>query len=460
MKGILSTAIAIANYLCGMPLLYVAIAVAVILTISTRAFHFRYFAHILRHVVRGGRGRARGTARGISSFSACCTALGNTLGVGNIAGVAIALAAGGPGALFWLWIADMLGLVIKYSEAVLGVRYRETDPETGLYRGGLMWYIEGGMGKRWKWLALVYALIYCSSGVNYPAMQINAVVGAMEGIIPIPPLAIGIVCAILIAFVVLGGIKRLSEMANFLIPPMALLYMVLILVVLLCNASRLPAVLGQVFSCAFSGAAAQGGFAGATASMALRYGIARGFYSNGAGNGDAAFAHAAADVDDPVKQGMWGVTEVLVDTLVCTSTALVILSTGVLDTGLSGAALTTAAFGTLLGERWAAGFVGVITLLFAFTTAVVCTYYGEVCLRYVVRGLAVEKYLVWPYRLLMCGSAILGSVATLESLWGLSDLFLAVCMFICLFVLVRCRKEVAQLTRQYVASLKKTTPAG
>lgn len=454
MKGLLTATINLANYLCGEPLLCVAVAVAVILTISVRAFPFRHFGQILKHVTGRDAVRTKGTDKGISSFSACCTALGNTLGVGNIAGVAIALASGGPGALLWLWVADLLGLTIKYTEAVLGVRYREIDPETGLYRGGIMWYIESGVGRNWKWLAVLYALIYSLSGFNYPAMQINAVVGALSGTLPIPPVVIGVISALLIGFVVLGGIRRLSDMANKVVPLMSLLYMLLILVVLGCNIRAVPAAVGHVFSCAFSGAAATGGFAGATASMAIRYGIARGFYSNGAATGDAAFAHGAADVAHPVLQGMWGVTEVLVDALVCTSTALVILSTGVLDTGLSGAALTTAAFATLMGNYGAALFVGIVTMLFAFTTAVVCAYYGELCLRYVVGGTRVEKYLIYPYRFCMCASAVVGSVASLENLWGLSDLFLALCMFICLFALVKCRKEVAALTKDYVTSAK------
>ena len=431
-----------------MPLLYVAVVVAVVLLVQTRMLPFRYFRRIRKTMAAK---KKKKDERAISSFSACCTALGNTLGVGNIAGVAVAIALGGPGALFWLWIANVLGVIIKYSESVLGGAYRKVDRESGYYHGGIMWYIEGCLGKNWKWLSVLYAAIYGIADLVYPATQLNSVVGAIENAAPIPPITVGAVSAILMGVVIIGGIRRLSEMAEKIIPVMATVYVLAVVIILIDNIAVLPSVFADVFACAVTPAAAAGGFAGASASMAVRHGIARGFYSNGAGNGDAAFAHAAADVLHPVEQGTWAMIEVIVDAVICSSTALLILSTGVLETGLSGAALTTAAFATVFGSRAAAVFVGIIIFLFAFTTAVVSAYYGELCLKYIIQKEQIVKWILGPYKILMCLSAVAGSVMSLELLWGITDFFMALCMFICLFVLFLSRKKIAELTKDYIS---------
>ena len=200
MDNFFSFIINAANYLCGMPVLYAASVVSIILTISTRGFVFRHFRHIVHQIVNGFR-QEKSTEKGLSSFSACCAALGNTLGVGNIAGIAIALASGGPGALFWIWIAGLLGVVIKYSEVILGSFYKESDARTGVYRGGIMYYMEKGLGKNWKWMAIMYALIYGTSNFIIEATQINSVVGAFHGVLEFPPIIVGILAAILIAIV-------------------------------------------------------------------------------------------------------------------------------------------------------------------------------------------------------------------------------------------------------------------
>ena len=451
MEKIFSIIINGANWLCGTPILAAASVVALILMISTRGFVFRKFSYIVCQIVGGLRNK-EATEKGISSFSACCTALGNTLGVGNIAGIAIALASGGPGALFWIWIAGVLGIAIKYSEVILGSHYKEQDPETGVYRGGIMYYIERGLGANWKWMAVLYALVYGLSNFIIEATQINSVVGAFQGVWQFPPVLVGIVAAVLIAFVLFGGIRRLSDVSNKLIPFAALLYVGVSFVIVLLHIAQLPGILKEVFLAAFTGSAACGGFAGASANMAIRYGIMRGFYSNGAASGDVAFAHSTADVRHPVDQGMWGAVEVVVDTIVCSSTALVILTTDVLGSGLTGTALTTAAFSAFFrNEQAGALFIGVIIALFAFTTAMVCAYYGEVCVKYLIRNQKISKYVDMVYRCLICLLAVVGSVASLEFLWSFTDFALAFCMFICMFTLLRCRKKVSDLTREYEA---------
>lgn len=456
MSSIFDKIMELANFICGVPLFIAASTVSVILIFSTRGFAFRYLGHFFQENFGRKSRRKQNSGKGISSFSACCTALGNTLGVGNIAGISIALASGGPGALFWIWIAGLLGVAIKYSEVVLGCRYRSMDAKHGIYRGGIMWYIEQGMGHKWKWLAVTFALLYGTTGFLLPAMQINSIVGAFEGVLVFPPVIIGIISAVLIAFVLLGGIRRLSDLAEKVIPFAAALYLVVSLLILICNATNIPAVLKEVFVSAFAGSAAKGGFAGATAVLALRYGIMRGFYSNGAATGDAAFAHSVADVEHPVQQGMWGAAEVCIDTIVCSSTALVVLCTGVLDTGLTGTALTTAAFSSFFHSEWmGAMFIGIIIIFFAFTTAVVSAYYGEVCVHYLIKSEKRCGSVVFVYRLFMCISAAIGSVTALELLWTFCDFALAFCMFICMCALMVCRKEVVALTKEYVSKYAK-----
>ena len=448
MDSIITAVINAANYICGMPVLYAAAAVSIILLISMRGFVVIHAGHIFKQIT--GKGKKQTSDKGISSFSACCTALANTLGVGNIAGIAVGLAYGGPGALFWIWVAGLLGVAIKYSEATLGAKFRSIDPATGMYRGGIMWYIEQGAGKKWKWLAVLFASVYGFTDLTVPAVQINSIVGVFSTTWNIPPISIGLISAALIAFVLLGGIRRLSDMANKVIPFAAALYFVVSLILLITHFTALPDVIKDVFVCAFTGSAAAGGFAGATAIAALRHGIMRGFYSNGAATGDAAFAHSVADVDHPVKQGMWGATEVVIDTIVCSCTALAILSTGVLETGLEGTALTTAAFAAFIGnEGIAALFVGIIVALFAFTTAVACAYYGEICVQYLIKNQKILKYVIPIFRFTLCAFAVVGSVMPLGILWTINDYCLVICMFICMTALLLNRKHVAELTKDY-----------
>ena len=321
---------AIADWFFGLPMLVLTISIAVVYTITNRGFQFTHFFFVLKETILKSFGKesAVETGRGITPFKATCMALSNTLGVGNIAGVSLAIALGGPGAVFWIWVAGLLGMIIKYGEITLGAKYREVDPETGMYRGGIIWYIDKGLGKRWKWMAVVYAVIYVISGVNGPAVQVNTLATSVTSYFDVPSMAVGVVTVAMLALVLLGGLNRISKFAEKVIPTMSLTYIFIVIVIIVIHIQDLPATIGMIFKYAVTDCQAGiDGFAGASVGMAIRYGIARGFYSNGAGTGDSTFAHSSADVDHPSKQGIWGITEVVVDAVVCTGTALIVLVT-------------------------------------------------------------------------------------------------------------------------------------
>ncbi|MBT5005332.1 MAG: sodium:alanine symporter family protein, partial [Halieaceae bacterium] len=329
------------------------------------------------------KGRKGDGAGDISPFSALMTSLSATIGTGNIAGVATAVALGGPGALFWMWITALVGMATKYAEAVCAVKFREQD-EKGNYSGGPMYYIRNGLHPRWHWLAYAFALFGSLAGFGIAnTVQSNSVSQALNDAFTVPPLATGLVLMVLVGAVVLGGIKRIASVASYLVPIMAVSYILLSIVVILMNITAVPAALETIVTSAMSGSAAAGGFAGASVWAALRFGVARGIFSNEAGLGSAPIAHAAAKTNQPVQQGMIAMLGTFIDTLVvCTMTGLVIVIMDVLPTGVSGASLTSMAFGNALpgGEY-------IVTLglcLFAFTTMIGWSFYGERCVVFLV----------------------------------------------------------------------------
>lgn len=452
--------IAIGDFLWGMPMLIFLSVVAVIYTIGTGGFQFTYFTHCMRNTF-GTLFRFKAnqpSGKGISSFQAMCMALCSTLGVGNIAGVSLAIAFGGPGAVLWIWIAGLLGMIIKYSEITLGVKFREIDPATGMYRGGLMWYVKKGLGRRWKWIAVVYAAVYVVVMINAPAVQINTIASAASAYFNIPPLLVGVVAASLMGLVLLGGLKRLSRFAEKIVPIMSVAYLIVTLVILILYLSEVPKAFGLIFKYAVTDAqAVVGGFGGASVAMAVRHGLARGFYSNGAGTGDSPFAHSSSDVDHPVKQGLWGVSEVVVDNIICTCTALTILVTGAWESGAAGVALIIQAI-SIAFDSLVFGNIFVITLIifFAFTTAVMCAYYGEICLRYFTKSKAASNI----YRLIICFAAAFATnsvfVSRVDLLWRLGDFNVAVSIMLSLTTLVLLRKEVFASTKEYKQMIKKS----
>jgi AGCS family alanine or glycine:cation symporter len=382
----------------------------------------------------------------VTAFQAVSTALAATVGTGNIAGVATAIALGGPGAVFWMWLAAIMGMTTKFAEVVLAVNYREKT-EDGRFVGGPMYYITNGLGKSWKWLAVLFAFFgtFASFGIGC-MVQSNSVALSAESTFGIPVLATGIVLAILTAVVIVGGIKRIGAFTEKLVPFMAALYILGGLWLLISNAAKIPAAFGMIFSNAFTGTAAVGGFAGTVMMQAIRFGIARGIFTNEAGLGSAPIAHAAATTDHPVRQGLWGVFEVFTDTIViCSITALSILVTGVWETGESGAVLSAMAFDTgipVVGRF----IVSIGLILFAYSTILGWEYYGERCLEY----LAGTKPII-VYRLLWVVAVVVGAIGGLEFMWDLADTLNGLMAFPNLVGVLILSPVVFKLTREFFA---------
>jgi len=384
---------------------------------------------------------AESTHGQISPFNALMTSLSATIGTGNIAGVATAITIGGPGALFWMWCTALVGMATKYSEAVCAVQYREIDDD-GNYAGGPMYYIKNGLGAKWKWLAGAFAFFGAVAGFGMGnTVQAHSVADAMSSTFNIPPMVSSAVMAVFVALVILGGVKRISHVAGFLVPIMAVSYLLLGVVVLLMNITDIPAAFALIVDSAFTGTAAQGGFAGAGIMLAIQFGVARGIFSNEAGLGSAPIAHAAAQTDDPVKQGTIAMLGTFIDTLVvCTVTGLVIVLTGVWTTGEGGASLTAAAFAAEL--PYGDVMVSVGLCLFAFTTILGWSYYGERCAVYLFGTRA-----VMPFRVLWIVVIPLGAMAQLNFIWLLADTLNALMAVPNLIALLLLSPVVFKLTR-------------
>ena len=361
----------------------------------------------------------------VKPFHALMTALSATVGTGNIAGVATAIALGGPGAIFYMWLIALFGMATKYAEAFCAVTYRKVD-QAGKYVGGPMYYLGNGVGEfapeLGKWLGLVFALFgaVAAFGIGN-AVQVNSMAAALGESFNVPTLLTGVVVAALVGFVIIGGIRRIAEVAGSLVPTMIVLYMGAALLVILIHITDIPGAFGLIFQHAFTPAAATGGFAGAAVAAAVRFGVARGVFSNESGLGSAAIAHAAAKTDSPVRQGIIAMLGTVIDTLiVCTMTALVILTSGAWTVagadggGLTGAVLTSTAFhGALSGGRY---IVALALAVFAFTTILGWSYYGERCWQYLFG----EKSLI-VYRVSWIAAALSFANVKVDFVWNLSD---------------------------------------
>ena len=447
----------IADRFWGLPMLLITGFIAVVYTVMNRGFQFTHFGYAMKETL-GRTIKERGSKtgeKGISSFKALCMALSNTIGVGNIAGVSLAIALGGPGAVFWIWIAGVLGMIIKYGEIVLGCKYHEIDPETGMYYGGIMWYIEKGLGENWKWLAAIYAVVYILSGINGPGVQVNTLATSVTAYFDIPSMLIGIAFSILIGAVLLGGLKRISEFAGKVVPLMSTMYLFITMAIVLIYIRQVPDTILMIFRYAVSDCrAVTGGFGGA---MAIRYGIARGFYSNGAGTGDSPFAHSSVDVGHPSEQGIWGIAEVAVDALVCTGTALMVLLTGAWQTGESGAPLTASAVSIAFhSDAFGNIFIILMVLFFSLTTAIMSAYCGEISLKFFTK----KKPAIMAYRCIVCLYVIFCTnavfVERLDIVWRIADFNTIIAMLVSITSLFLLRKDVAECTRGYKEIIKQT----
>ena len=394
------------------------------------------------------QGRKEDSKEGeISPFNALMTSLSATIGTGNIAGVATAIFMGGPGALFWMWIAALLGMATKYAEAVLAVEYREKD-EAGNHVGGPMYYIKNGLGKNWKWLGFTFAFFASIAGFGIGnTIQANSVSDVLEASFGIPELYSGLVLAVLVGLVLIGGIKRIASLAGKLVPFMASVYLLAGLVILALNISDVPDALILIVKSAFTGSAAAGGFAGASIWAALQFGVARGIFSNEAGLGSAPIAHAAAKTDSSVKQGLVAMMGTFIDTIIiCSITGLAIILSGEYLSGSSGANLSVLAFSKMLpyvGEY----VVSFGLIIFAFTTIVGWSFYGEKSVYYIFG----QKSII-PFRILWVLVIPLGSMMDLKFIWLLADTLNAMMALPNLIALLLLSPVVFKLTHAYFAS--------
>jgi AGCS family alanine or glycine:cation symporter len=376
------------------------------------------------------------------------TALAATIGTGNIAGVATAIALGGPGAIFWMWLTALIGMATKYSEAVLAVKYREVDAR-GKHVGGPMYYIKNGLGEHWHWLGFLFALFGMIAAFGIGNMvQANSVADALHSSeFKVPTNITGIVIAVLAGSVILGGISRIATVAVKLVPFMAIAYVGGALIIILMNIADVPAALSLIINSAFTGTAATGGFAGAAIWAAIRFGVARGIFSNEAGLGSAPIAHAAAKTNDPIHQGMIGMLGTFIDTIiVCTMTALVIILTGAWTSGENGAGLSILAFSHAL-PGVGAHIVTFALVVFAFTTILGWSYYGERCAEFIFGVKA-----ILPYRILWLIAIPLGAMGKLGLIWLLADVLNGLMALPNLIALILLSPMVFKLSRDYFQS--------
>ncbi|HFU4222412.1 TPA: alanine/glycine:cation symporter family protein [Streptococcus suis] len=387
----------------------------------------------------------------VSSFAALCTALAATVGTGNIVGVATAITTGGPGALFWMWVAAFFGMATKYAEGFLAIKYRTKDAN-GQAAGGPMHYITLGMGQKWKPLAVFFAI----SGVLVALLgmgtfsQVNSIASSMSASFGLAPQLVSIVTAISIAFFIFGGIEKISDVSTKIVPFMAILYILASVTVLALHWEQLLPTLALVFKSAFTPAAAVGGFAGATVQQAIQRGIARGVFSNESGLGSAPIAAAAAKSDNPVEQGLISMTGTFIDTLIiCTLTGLMILVTGQWSIeGLAGAPLTQAAFASVFGQPGALALT-ISLVLFAYTTILGWSYYGERCIEFLFGTKS-----ILPYRLVFVAMVALGGFLKLDLIWTIADIVNGLMALPNLIALLALSPVIIKETRQYFAKKK------
>ncbi|MBT6592451.1 MAG: sodium:alanine symporter family protein [Porticoccaceae bacterium] len=431
----------------GPGMLTLLLGTGIYLTIGLKGISITKIPYAFKQLFKGRKGSGEGE---ISPFNALMTALSSTVGTGNIVGVATAIALGGPGALFWMWCAAVIGLATKYAEAVLAVHYRETDV-LGKKVGGPMYYIKNGLGENWKWLGMLFAFFGALAGFGLAnTVQSNAVSQILESNFHVPTLVSGLVMSILVGVVLLGGIKRIAEVAGKLVPLMAVIYLLATMSILILNAAAVPAAVVLIVDTAFNGAAATGGFVGASIMLALQSGVARGVFSNESGLGSAPIAHAAAETNSPVRQGSIAMLGTFIDTLIiCTMTGLVLVVTGVWDGELYGAAMTSAAFSSQLpfGDI----ILTLCIILFGFTTMLGWSYYGERCAEFLLG----PKVIV-PFRVFWVAGIFLGTQMSLELVWKMSDVLNGMMAIPNLIALVFLAPVVFRLSKEYFAEEEQT----
>ena len=462
------------DFVWGVPLIVLILAAGLLLTIRTGFIQVRHLPRALRYLFKEEVNEEEEIVHGeVSGFASLCTALSATIGTGNIVGVATAVGilAGGPGALFWMWVAAFLGMATKYSEGFLAVKYRTVD-EDGHVLGGPFYYIEKGMGVKWKWLAKIFAFFGACVGLMGIGTfsQVNGIASAVTGFFDpnmtntitlfgndysIVTVISAFVLAILAGLVIIGGLKRISSVSQVVVPFMAILYVLTVVVLIICNITKLPAAIAEVVTSAFGAKAMAGGALGAVL-ISMKNGIARGIFSNESGLGSAPIAAAAAKTKEPVRQGLISMTGTFIDTIIiCTMTGLAIVMAGSWkDEALQGVQITTDAFqkGLHFLPSQAASFILMICLVFfAFTTILGWNYYGERCLEYLSGK---NKTAVMIYRILYIAAVFIGPYMTVSAVWTIADIFNGLMALPNLVALFALNSVVAKDTKDYFKRLK------
>ena len=450
---------AVNSFIWGIPAMVCIIGVGLLLSVRTGFLQIRKFPYAIRTTIGRIFRRKDASDGAMTPFQAVCTALAATVGTGNIAGVAGAIAIGGPGAVFWMWCSALLGMCTKFAEVTLAVNFRERN-KNGELVGGPMYYIKNGLGSRWQFLAVLYSLfgVLTVFGTGN-ATQVNTIVTAIDsallatgsglnGILPTLNLIVGVVVAMMVAMVLLGGVKRIGSVTEKLVPFMALFYIVLALGVVALNYRRFPAVLASIVGGAFDPQAVTGGAIGSVF-LSMQKGVSRGIFSNEAGLGTGSIAHACADTHKPVKQGMFGIFEVFADTIViCTLTAMVILCSGV-PVGYgsaAGAELTISGFTATYGG-WSSIFTAVALCCFAFSTIIGWGLYGSRCIEFLFH----TDKVVGPFLVVYSFVSILGATVDLGLLWSIADTFNGLMSIPNLIALLLLSGTVAKLTKEFFA---------
>ena len=450
---------AVNSFIWGIPAMVCIIGVGLLLSVRTGFLQIRKFPYAIRTTIGRIFRRKDASDGAMTPFQAVCTALAATVGTGNIAGVAGAIAIGGPGAVFWMWCSALLGMCTKFAEVTLAVHFRERN-KNGELVGGPMDYIKNGLGSRWQFLAVLYSLfgVLTVFGTGN-ATQVNTIVTAIDsallatgsglnGILPTLNLIVGVVVAMMVAMVLLGGVKRIGSVTEKLVPFMALFYIVLALGVVALNYRRFPAVLASIVGGAFDPQAVTGGAIGSVF-LSMQKGVSRGIFSNEAGLGTGSIAHACADTHKPVKQGMFGIFEVFADTIViCTLTAMVILCSGV-PVGYgsaAGAELTISGFTATYGG-WSSIFTAVALCCFAFSTIIGWGLYGSRCIEFLFH----TDKVVGPFLVVYSFVSILGATVDLGLLWSIADTFNGLMSIPNLIALLLLSGTVAKLTKEFFA---------
>ena len=416
MEGeILKILTAVRDFIWGLPLIILLVGTGIFLTIRLKGLQIRglFYSLYLALIKRKEDDEHEGD---ISHFQALMTALAATVGTGNIVGVAVAIAAGGPGALFWMWVTGIFGMATKYSEAVLAIKYREAD-EFGTMSGGPMYYISKGLG--WKWLGTLFAVFAAIAAFGIGNMvQSNSVANGVKTSLGIPNWITGIILAFFTGLVVLGGIKSIAKVTQVLVPFMIIVYIIGAMTILLLNLSSIPQVFVLIFKHAFTPTAATGGFLGAVVMQTMRHGVSKGVFSNESGLGSAPIAAAAAKTPNPVKQALVSMTQTFIDTLViCTMTGVVLIFSGLWTSGVKGAELTANAFGQFFPFGIGKYIVTLTLIFFAYSTILGWCYYGEKSIEYLFTEKAVKVY-----RVVFVVFVAIGTFLKLETVWRVSDI--------------------------------------